>query len=418
MSAYFFVSLEFSHFVYFACCYKFYVLYCDCKQKSLKRTFVVKGGDDELLTQNEQRVLALIEKDPFLTQQEIASQLDLPRSTVATIVSSLTNKKQLLGRAYIVNHGAEIFCIGGMNIDRKYLLEAELMPKTSNPVTSSMSVGGVARNISENLGRLGLNVNLLSIGGRDQDFETLKQATEPFVNFQHVTQLGDYSTGSYVALLDDDGDMELALADMSVADTMNREWISSYQNLLVQAKMIVLDLNVPLETTEYIIELARNKDIPLVIIPVSSPKMAHLPRQLEGVKWIIVNLDESETFFNKKVETAEDVEELVESWLALGVENVIITRGQSSTFYGNQTGERKQFLPPVSPHVEDVTGAGDSYASGLIYGQLQGYSPMESIQLAITNAYYTIQSPKTVRLDLTQDNLEKQTEELKERGII
>lgn len=371
-----------------------------------------------MLTQNEQRVLALIEKDPFLTQQEIASQLDLPRSTVATIVSSLTNKKQLLGRAYIVNHGAEIFCIGGMNIDRKYLLEAELMPKTSNPVTSSVSVGGVARNISENLGRLGLNVNLLSIGGRDQDFETLKQATEPFVNFQHVTQLGEYSTGSYVALLDDDGDMQLALADMSVADTMNREWISSYQNLLAQAKMIVLDLNVPLETTEYIIELARNKDIPLVIIPVSSPKMAHLPRQLEGVKWLIVNLDESETFFNKKVETAEDVEELVESWLALGVENVIITRGQSSTFYGNQTGERKQFLPPVSPHVEDVTGAGDSYASGLIYGQLQGYSPMESIQLAITNAYYTIQSPKTVRLDLTQDNLEKQTEELKERGII
>lgn len=371
-----------------------------------------------MLTQNEQRVLALIEKDPFLTQQEIASQLDLPRSTVATIVSSLTNKKQLLGRAYIVNHGAEIFCIGGMNIDRKYLLEAELMPKTSNPVTSSVSVGGVARNISENLGRLGLNVNLLSIGGRDQDFETLKQATEPFVNFQHVTQLGEYSTGSYVALLDDDGDMQLALADMSVADTMNREWISSYQNLLAQAKMIVLDLNVPLETTEYIIELARNKDIPLVIIPVSSPKMAHLPRQLEGVKWLIVNLDESETFFNKKVETAEDVEELVESWLALGVENVIITRGQSSTFYGNQTGERKQFLPPVSPHVEDVTGAGDSYASGLIYGQLQGYSPMESIQLAITNAYYTIQSPKTVRLDLTQDILEKQTEELKERGVI
>ena len=36
----------------------------------------------------------------------------------------------------------------------------------------------------------------------------------------------------------------------------------------------------------------------------------------------------------------------------------------------------------------------------------------------MTNAYHTIQSPKTVRLDLTQDILEKQTEELKERGII
>lgn len=371
-----------------------------------------------MLTQNEQRVLSLIEKDPFLSQQEIATQLDLPRSTVATVVSSLTSKKQLLGRAYVVNHCAEIFCIGGMNIDRKYLLEEHLMAKTSNPVTSSFSVGGVARNISENLGRLDLNVNLLSIGGRDQDYEFMKQSTEPYVNFQHVSQLNEYSTGSYVALLDQTGDMQLALADMSVCDAMDLEWISSYQTLLSQAKLIVLDLNVPLETAEYVIDLARKHAIDLVIIPVSSPKMAHLPRDLSGVKWLIVNLDESETFFNLTVETEADVTQLLENWLSVGVENVIITRSQESTFYGNQAGEREQFTPPFSSHVEDVTGAGDSYASGLIYGQLRGYSAKESIQLAMTNAYYTIQSPKTVRLDLTKEVLEKQTNELKERGII
>lgn len=395
------------------------ILYCVCKQKSLTRTLVHNEGSDEiLLTQNEQRVLSLIEKDPFLSQQEIATQLELPRSTVATVVSSLTSKKQLLGRAYVVNHGAEIFCIGGMNIDRKYLLEEELMAKTSNPVTSSFSVGGVARNISENLGRLELNVNLLSIGGRDQDFEFMKQSTEPFVDFQHVTQMSEYSTGSYVALLDQEGDMQLALADMSVCDAMDLEWVSSYQNLLSKAKLIVVDLNLPLETVEYVIELARKYTIDLVVIPVSSPKMSHLPRELSMVKWLIVNLDESETFFNKKVETEADVADLVDSWLATGVENVIITRSQESTFYGNQAGDRMQFTPPFSPHVEDVTGAGDSYASGLIYGQLQGYSAKESIQLAMTNAYYTIQSPKTVRLDLTREVLEKQTYELKERGII
>lgn len=166
------------------------------------------------------------------------------------------------------------------------------------------------------------------------------------------------------------------------------------------------------------IDLARKHDIPLVIIPVSSPKMAHLPRELSGVKWLIVNLDESETFFNKKVETEADVTDLVDRWLATGVENVIITRSQDSTFYGNSAGTREQFTPPFSSHVEDVTGAGDSYASGLIYGQLQGYSAKKSIQLAMTNAYYTIQSPKTVRLDLSKETLEKQTIELKERGII
>lgn len=83
-------------------------------------------------------------------------------------------KKYIVGRAYVLNESDGIFCIGAMNLDRKYHLQEDLVLKTSNPTHSEATVGGVARNIAENLGRLDLNVNLISMGSFDQDFQHQK----------------------------------------------------------------------------------------------------------------------------------------------------------------------------------------------------------------------------------------------------
>ncbi|MCW6661286.1 winged helix-turn-helix transcriptional regulator [Aerococcaceae bacterium NML201209] len=371
-----------------------------------------------MLNQNEQRVLELLEANPFLSQQEVADRLAMNRSTVATIISTLIAKKQLLGRAYIVNRQQDVYCIGAMNVDRKFTLQQPLVPKTSNPVSSSMSVGGVARNIAENLGRLGQRVSLLSVAGRDQDYEWVKQQSEPHINFQHVTQLTGYATSAYSAILDESGEMQLALADMAICDQMTADWLTSHRPLLAQAKMIVLDLNAPLATVEAVIEIARHYQLDLVVIPVSSPKMNHLPRNLAGVTWLIVNQDESETFFDRRVRTNEDFEALAELWLEAGVANVVITRGKKKSYYANQAGVRTHYQPPVVSEVVDVTGAGDSFAAGLVYGQLSGRTPAESIGLAMTNAYYTIQSSQTVRPELNEATLLNDYQYLQKEGVI
>ena len=54
-----------------------------------------------------------------------------------------------------------VLCIGGMNVDKKVQLLENLVLETSNPVVSSLSAGGVSRNIAENLGRLGVPVKML-----------------------------------------------------------------------------------------------------------------------------------------------------------------------------------------------------------------------------------------------------------------
>lgn len=371
--------------------------------------------NQNLLSKNEKKVLEMIEENPLVTQMEMAKAIGISRSTIATIISTLTQKKYLLGRAYLVNRSNGIFCIGAMNVDRKYTLQKDIMYQTSNPVTSSSSVGGVARNIAENLGRLQLDTSLISLGGFDQDFQYIKKETEPFVNMQHVTQKTEATTGAYSAILDGHGEMELAIADMQIHDEMHLEWIKEYQNVLSQALLIVLDLNLPQETVAYVLSLAQQYEIELFIIPVSGPKMDRLPQDLFGVTWLIVNQDESETFFEEKVENDEDFERLADQWLALGVENVVVTRGSKPSIYGNQDGARQSFQPPQVEEVVDVTGAGDAYASGVIYGHLKGFAPEESIRLGMANSYATIQSTYTVQADLTAEKLQKQANILFEK---
>lgn len=368
-----------------------------------------------MINANERKVLEVIEANPFISQKDIAEELNLTRSTVATIISSLTHKKHLLGRAYVVNRSKNIYCIGAMNVDRKFTLTEEMVLKTSNPAVSSVSVGGVVRNIAESLGRLGYEVSLFSLGGLDEDFNIIKTATEPYANMQHVSQIPGFATGMYNAILDHDGEMQLAIADMEINEEMNRAWISQYESILIQAELIVIDLNLPKETVEYLIDLGRKHQVDIFVIPVSGPKMKRLPADLTGVTWLIINQDESESYFKTQVTNEEEFQQLVDRWLATGVENVVITRGIKKSAYGNQKGERLNLQPPTVEKVIDVTGAGDGYSSGIIMGHLEGLSPKESIQLGMTNSYHIIQGDTNVRHELSKERLLKEKIQLFEK---
>lgn len=355
-----------------------------------------------MLSEKEKMVLQLIEQQPFLSQQEIASVLNMNKSTVGTIIAKLTDKQYIKGRAYIVNSTLDVVCIGGMNLDRKFHLNNAFTLHTSNPAFSTWSVGGVARNIAENLGRLNISVELLSLGGQDQEFETIKKQSSPYINFTSIMQLPNITTSHYSAIIDPDGEMVFAIADMSICDEMTPDWVQQFEHTLLKAQLLLIDLNLPNETVEYIIHFAKQHHIPLVIVPVSAPKMAHLPHNLQSVDWLIVNYDESIAFF--KEEGTET--QLCQQWINQGIQNIILTRGSKGIWYQSQQTHCRHFACPPVEKVIDATGAGDAFSAGIIYGLLK-QSPIEQIiHYGLTNAYHTIQSEHTVRHSLHPTNFE------------
>jgi len=369
----------------------------------------VKMTDD--INEYEELILRLIRENPFISQQELSEIVGVSKPSIANIISGLIKKEYVLGKAYVFNETAPIICIGGANLDRKFYAKYELTSETSNPVKSSRTVGGVARNIAENLGRMGEEVILISVCGKDSEWKEIYDLSSPFMNLEHVAQFENASTGSYTAVLDKNGDLSLAFADMDVYENITPELLIKDSNILKRAKCIVADLNCPRETIDFLCSFVSKHDIPLVLIPVSSPKMNRLPLTLNAVSWLIVNKDETEAFLNVKINDEKDWKNSITKWLALGVKNVIVTNGAKGVMTGAENGEIHYFPAIETPMVVDVTGAGDSFCSGVIYSWLQEKEFDYIIKSGLVNAHKTIMSKYTVRQELSQKQFSLDMEE-------
>lgn len=365
------------------------------------------------LNEKELAVLDLIRKNPYLSQQEMADTLQIPRPTIANIISSLTRKGKIFGRAYVLADEKEVICIGGANIDRKFHLDVPTQLGTSNPASMTVSVGGVARNVAENLGRLDHSVRLLSVAGNDSDWEKIVQECGTYIDVSDVGLLYGQSTGSYSAVIDPEGELVIAMANMAVYDLLTPKYIESKMKLFANASMIVIDLNCPKETVTIVKNLAQMNHIPLTIVPVSSPKMNRMPENLTSVTWFICNKDEAEAYTGISINCDKDWREAIHKLLEYGAENVVVTWGAKGVMAGSTSSAPVYYSAFESDRIEDVTGAGDAFVSGVIHGYLADASLEESVQMGLMNASKTLECSYTVRPDLTKQQLRIDLEEYK-----
>lgn len=360
------------------------------------------------LSEKEQSILDILDINPFISQKELADRIHLSRSATANLLSGLQDRGYILGRGYVLNSHVNITCIGAANLDHKLQFNETFVPHTSNPVSSKMSIGGVIHNIAENLGRLGCSVSLMTLLGDDLSGEQIIQASRQIMKLHAADRVPGAATGSYMAILDQTGNLMMGLADMDIYERMNREWMASHRIHLQGSRMIVADCNAALSGLEYLIAFSRDEKTDLAVIGVSAPKMKRLPRDLRGIYLGVFNRDETQAYFMTQ-ET--DIRLLAQLWIErAGLSNVVVTAGENGYAFGNQSGI---FTAPAVKvdKIEDVTGAGDAFSGGIIYGLLQGRPLNEAVCYGAVNASETIKVKESVRKNLTEQILEQNVKE-------
>lgn len=359
-----------------------------------------------MLTDREQQVLALIRANRLISQRAIAEQLGTSRSAVAGHVMNLTAKGIIKGRGYVISDDPFVAVVGGANMDIHGTPHAALREHDSNPGTVHTSPGGVARNIAENLARLGIDCRLIAPVGNDHHGQLLmKQGRAAGIDMRNMLQLDSANTSTYLSILDDCGDMVIGISDMAILNELNVGRLRNHEKLLRQAALIVADTNLTDDALAYLTGTFSEQD--LFVDTVSTKKAIRIKPYLAAVHTLKPSLIEAEDIAGIKVPTPDRLPKLASWFHDQGVKRLFITLGPQGVFYS--TGQ-EQGIEANSPFVDQTVnagGAGDAFVAGLAHSWLNEWPLLKSVRFAMAAAKLTLEHADTNNPDMSSNAVQQ-----------
>ena len=293
-----------------------------------------------------------------------------------------------------------VVVIGGANVDIKGRARGAYVAGTSNPGEVMVSAGGVGRNIAENLARLGVSVSLVTAIGDDANGQFLQQACAAAGVDLAMAITAAVPTGSYLAVLDDTGELVSAINDMRAMEALTPPHLEACADRLARADLLVADCNLSEDCLAWLCRFATQRDLRLVIEPVSVPKA----RKLLSVQRDASVFAITPNALQLKALTGGDGRDGIAKLHRLGFANVVLHRGADGALASD--GASIAEIDPVSvAALADVTGAGDAAVAGLVCGLLDDRSLAQSARLGQCAAAIKLSSAQSVASGLSRDSL-------------
>ena len=296
-----------------------------------------------------------------------------------------------------------VLVCGGAHADRRGRIAGHTVPGASNPGAWFSEAGGGGFNAARNLARLGHAVTLISPRGGDADGELVTAAAAQAGVIDRPFTFLDRATPSYTAILENDGNLVIALADMELYKqfTPRRAQMRAVRDAIAAADLLLCDANLPQETIVTLVGQARACGAMTAGIAISPAKVVRFRPALEQLDFLFMNEAEARAL------TGAEVAEL-SGWPGLlrgiGLAGGFVTRGGKALVGFDRSGIVIG-TPPALDMIQDVTGAGDALAAGALFGLMNGSGLAEAMRQGIACAAITLQSPYAASEELCQENL-------------
>lgn len=291
--------------------------------------------------------------------------------------------------------------VGGANLDVKARSTAILEPGTSNPGTTVTAAGGVARNVAAALALLGTPTTLVSVVGDDDAGRQVLAETEAAGVDVSLVRRTAPRTGSYTAVLDDQGELAVAVSDMGASDLLDPAMVRAAGRAIAAAGLVVLDGNLRPDALAVALDLAGDTGVPVVLDPVSAPKARRLAGALRGrpLHTLSPNTAELGALLGRDLSEATPATLAAAAAELPDATHVWVRRGRAGSLLCT-SGRPPQQHDRVDGPVVDVTGAGDAMLAAYCHAVLLGRPLVDAVRLGHLAAAATVASPHTVRPDL------------------
>jgi len=302
-----------------------------------------------------------------------------------------------------------ITIVGGANIDIIGRPYEKLRMKDSNPGKTTITLGGVGRNIGENLARLGIDTKLITVLGDDLYGRLiLEKGNEIGLDISESLILKNRGTSTYLAILDEKGDMNLALSSMDILNQMDIPFIKEKKDLIESSSLCIVDTNLPKEVLEYMVSSFK---VDFFLDTVSTRKAEKVKDILGYFHTIKPNRLEAEVLSDIRITDKGSLRKAASFFLDMGVKRVIITLGEEGVYYLDD--EEEIFIRSPKISVVNATGAGDAFMAGLAYAYFNGLDIEKSIKIAMGASFVTLENENTINPDIGIEKIERRIKELK-----
>ena len=282
-----------------------------------------------------------------------------------------------------------IYIIGSINTDMVAMTKN--LPAPGETVMGGefmMTAGGKGANQAVSAARLGGEVTMVGRLGEDifgdQSIERLKHEN---INCDFIGRDSIAASGVALISVDDKGENHIVVAP-GANNQLDKKKVKTALDSMPDNAIILLQLEIPLETVAHIIETIRGSSRRVILDPAPAPSTALPDNFLNGLYLITPNETEATKLSGIEVQDDRSAEAAARKLLATGVNNVAITMGAKGVVLVQQDGVKFIKSPKVT--AIDSTAAGDCFNGALAVSIANDLSLEQSVERACRAASISV----------------------------
>ena len=270
----------------------------------------------------------------------------------------------------------KVVVVGSINADMVFT--SDIRPKAGETVlgnTFSIIPGGKGANQAVAAAKLGAETYMIGCVGRDSNGEfSLKNLQNMKVNTSGIKVIDHVPTGvaNIVVAENDNSIIVISGANYKV----DVDLIESFKDLILAADLVLLQLEIPMEVVEYVIDMCSRNKVKVLLNPAPAAQLKEA--LIDKVTYITPNEHEMKLIFKS------DSDHILKSY----PNKLIVTMGSRGVKYFD--GKEIRHVPSQKVDVVDTTGAGDTFCGGLAAALVRGDSLEAAIKFAVKAASFTI----------------------------
>ena len=273
----------------------------------------------------------------------------------------------------------KIIVIGSSNVDM--VVRTSHLPAPGETILGGeffMNQGGKGANQAVAIKRLGGNLIFMATLGNDVlGRQSVGYFKKEGIDTRYIALDEDSASG--VALISVDDHAENSIVVASGANMLlNEQDVDKMLEEMCEGDILLMQLEIPLQTVEYAARKAFGKGVKVVLNPAPARS---LPKELFRHLYMVTpNRIEAEMLTGIKIANDADVEKVAEEICAMGVKNVIITLGSKGCLIREEGVSYRIDAFKVEPI--DTTAAGDTFNGALCVGLSEGMDLKQAAVMA------------------------------------